>query len=80
MFVSLSLCYLFVRMVFMGVTDAGKIVEEQSFEQNSDSWPGLIIGQCLSELLTSICLLISVLMIYKIELVINAHFRDTCNF
>eukprot|EP00347_Sterkiella_histriomuscorum_P021434 403333990 len=66
--------HIFTRMVFLSVTDIAEVSKVNSMSDNSDNWPGLIIGQALSEILSVAMCIGTIWIVYKIEKVIDAFY------
>lgn len=70
----ISCIHIFIRMVFISVTDIAEVRKAESLAENSNKWPGLLLGQFLSESLSSFCMLFSIFLIYRIEKIAEAYY------
>ncbi len=70
----LSEVAVFSRMVFISITDVN---DNQKIINHSDTslhWPGLILGSIVSESVAIICIIILVLLTWRMEQLLNAFF------
>jgi hypothetical protein len=74
--VLLSSTQLFLRMVFMSVSDIDnlKTNSESTVGDGEEEWAGVLFGMGFSEIFTSICLIIAINLLHKIETIANAYY------
>ena len=62
-----SCLHIFLRLIFLSMADLGKMLKVESITENTEAWPFVIFGQTLSEIFSTIMLVLSVFFLHKVE-------------
>lgn len=71
--VLLNSSQLFLRMIFLSVSDIDNL-KINSESTGEGKWEGVLFGMGFSEIFTSVCIIISINLIHKIENIANAYY------